>query len=140
MIPFLKWPGGKRWLVRQLSHKLPEFDGCYFEPFLGAGAMFLNLAPQDALLSDANSELINLYKQIRYSPKKFAESLAKYQDFHSEKFYYEERDRQYYDNFERALQFLYLNRTCFNGIYRVNLDGKFNVPIGTKNKCDTPNR
>lgn len=139
MEPFLKWPGGKRWLVNKYKNLSPGFSGTYFEPFLGGGAFFFAVDPDNAVLSDSNESLINAYKQIRKAPHKVAEALLDYQQKHSEDFYYEERDREHDSNFQKAVQFIYLNRTCFNGIYRVNLDGRFNVPIGTKTAVVMPN-
>jgi DNA adenine methylase len=132
MLPFLKWPGGKRWLVQDYGQAFPPISGTYFEPFLGAGAVFFMTGPKSAYLSDANAELINVYRQVRKAPLKFAEAVARYHAKHNKEFYYRERARTYDSGFKRAVQFVYQNRTCFNGIYRVNLKGQFNVPIGTK--------
>lgn len=131
-LPFLKWPGGKRWLVQSFGEAFVPISGTYYEPFLGAGAVFFMTGPERAYLSDSNSALINVYKQIRKCPEKFTAELALYHSQHSKEFYYRERDQAHDSNFKSAVQFVYLNRTCFNGIYRVNLDGRFNVPIGTK--------
>lgn len=138
ILPFLKWPGGKRWLVQSYGEAFVSVNGTYYEPFLGAGAVFFMTQPEQAYLSDTNPELINVYRQIRKAPHKFADALAKYQAKHNKDFYYQERDRTYESGFKRAVQFVYQNRTCFNGIYRVNLDGQFNVPIGTKTAVSLP--
>ncbi|MFT3671565.1 DNA adenine methylase [Aestuariivirga sp.] len=138
IVPFLKWPGGKRWLVQDYPEAFPRVAGTYYEPFLGAGAAFFLTEPSAAHLSDANAELINVYKQIRRAPLKFAKALAVYHSKHDKAFYYRERAQNYACNFRRSVQFVYQNRTCFNGIYRVNLDGQFNVPIGTKNAVVLP--
>jgi len=138
ILPFLKWPGGKRWLVQSFQSAFVPVPGTYYEPFLGAGAVFFMTGPERAYLSDSNRDLINVYKQIRKCPHKFADELAIYHSKHSKAFYYREREQVHGSNFKKAVQFLYLNRTCFNGIYRVNLEGRFNVPIGTKTSVILP--
>jgi DNA adenine methylase len=130
--PFIKWAGGKRWLLNDSRFDLPEFSGRYIEPFMGGGAIFFHLAPPDAILSDSNERLIATYRSIRDNWRLVQSSLAEFQERHSKEFYYEERDRKHSCPHLRAAQFLYLNRTCFNGLYRENLKGQFNVPLGTK--------
>jgi DNA adenine methylase len=130
--PFIKWAGGKRWLLEQASFALPDFTGRYIEPFLGGGAIFFHLAPTAAILSDVNARLIATYRSIRDEWHLVQESLLEFQARHSKDFYYAERKRSHGASHLRAAQFLYLNRTCFNGLYRENLKGEFNVPIGTK--------
>lgn len=132
MKPFIKWAGGKRWLLNDPSFGLPEYSGRYIEPFLGGGALFFHLAPRDAILSDVNEKLIATCKSIRDDLRLVQASLAEFQERHSKEFYYEERSREHSSSHVRAAQFLYLNRTCFNGLYRENLKGQFNVPLGTK--------
>jgi DNA adenine methylase len=132
IVPFLKWAGGKRWLAAGFENLFPKKFNRYFEPFLGGGAIFLHLRPSQAILSDRNADLINLYSQIRDDWKKVWRALARHQRNHNKTYYYEERARTHHAAHERAAQFLYLNRTCWNGLYRVNLKGEFNVPIGTK--------
>lgn len=132
--PFLKWAGGKRWLVESLQLKIPEFEGTYIEPFLGGGAVFFHSAPSNAILSDVNPRLIETYQAIKDDWKRVEKMLKAFQAYHSTDFYYEERGRVRRRPHTRASQFLYLNRTCFNGLYRENLNGVFNVPIGTKTK------
>lgn len=132
ILPFLKWAGGKRWLTTAYGHLLPRDFDRYVEPFLGGAAVFFHLQPKAALLSDQNADLINLYQQIKEHWTKVHRALRRHQRNHSKKYYYTERDRQHRAAHERAAQFLYLNRTCWNGLYRVNLQGQFNVPIGTK--------
>jgi DNA adenine methylase len=136
--PFLKWPGGKRWLVNQYDHLFPSKYNRYLEPFLGGGAVFFYLTPAKAILSDSNRELVNAYQCIKKYPDKIERRLASLQKAHSESAYYRIRGMQPKDALERAIRFLYLNRTCFNGIYRVNLKGNFNVPIGTKDLVEYP--
>lgn len=132
LLPFLKWAGGKRWFVEKHRNLIPASFNVYIEPFLGAGAMFFALSPKTAILSDLNPDLINLYRVVRDQPSKLQNAISRYQKKHSEEFYYEERGKCYRSNLKRGAQMLYLNRTCFNGLYRVNLSGKFNVPIGSK--------
>jgi DNA adenine methylase len=130
--PFLKWPGGKRWLTGRHLDLFPKTYGTYIEPFLGGAAVFFALTPEDAFLSDANAELINAYNRIKHDWAKVEKRLAAYHESHDSDFYYKVRKRNPTDPIARAVRFIYLNRTCFNGIYRVNKEGKFNVPIGTK--------
>jgi DNA adenine methylase len=132
LLPFLKWAGGKRWLVAQHPFLLPSSYGTYVEPFLGSGAVFFHLRPKTALISDANVELMNTYREIRKNWRKVEAALKRHHRFHSAAYYYEERSRKHRGSHESAAQFIYLNRTCWNGLYRVNLRGEFNVPIGTK--------
>lgn len=130
--PFLKWPGGKRWLTSRHIHMFPKTYGKYIEPFLGGAAVFFALSPEDSYLSDANAELVNTYNRIKSDWEKVEKGLAKYHEKHDSDFYYKMREHSPTDPLARAVRFLYLNRTCFNGIYRVNKEGNFNVPIGTK--------
>ncbi len=132
LVPFLKWAGGKRWLAQGYNELFPAEFGRYLEPFLGSGAVFFHLQPTKALLSDKNAQLINLYAQIRDNWKSVQRALHKHQRAHSKSYYYRERARERRSAHGQAAQLLYLNRTCWNGLYRVNLEGRFNVPIGTK--------
>ena len=134
MKPFIKWAGGKRWLVNDPQFVLPEFEGRYIEPFLGGGAIFFHLAPKAAILSDINARLVETYSAIKTDWRNVVSALRKMQAMHSSTYYYEERDRVRRTPHTRAAQFLYLNRTCYNGLYRENLSGQFNVPIGTKSQ------
>lgn len=134
MKPFIKWAGGKRWLMADPTFSLPDFTGRYIEPFLGGAAVFFNTAPREAILSDVNPRLIEVYQTVRDDWRKVLRELKRLQRLHDKVFYYEERSRKRMTAHTRAAQFLYLNRTCFNGLYRENLKGVFNVPIGTKDK------
>lgn len=138
MKPFIKWAGGKRWLVNSNQALFPEFDGRYIEPFLGGGAVFFHLQPSKAIISDVNSRLILTYQAIRDEWRDVQLELESLQLKHSKEFYYEERARVHLAKHEQAAQFLYLNRTCWNGLYRENLKGQFNVPIGTKSQVIMP--
>lgn len=131
--PFLKWAGGKRWLFESGQFSLPDFKGKYFEPFLGGGAVFFEAQPDSPILSDSNNKLIELYIVIRDDLDEFYRHFRGHAECHCKDYYYETRSKEFSDITARAAQFLYLNRTCWNGLYRENLKGKFNVPIGTKN-------
>ena len=135
MKPFLKWPGGKQWLINKYINLFPLKFNSYFEPFLGGASVFFALQPEKAILSDINEEIINLYKVMRDYPEELTKILITHNEKHSEKYYYEIRRQNSKDNISRAARTLYLNRMCFNGIYRVNQKGEFNVPIGTKTNC-----
>jgi DNA adenine methylase len=130
--PFLKWPGGKRWLATRAIEISPTTFGRYYEPFVGSGAMFFALRPQAAVLSDMSEELINCYQQIQEDWSTIWAGLVDHAGRHSEALYYEVRARELRESRDRAIRFLYLNRASFNGIYRVNRFGKFNVPKGSK--------
>jgi len=130
--PFLKWAGGKRWLANSDQLPLPVSFDRYIEPFLGGGAIFFHLAPARAILSDVNVELIHLYTVLRDSPRELMELMQHHHGKHSSSYYYDVRSQVPEGGLERAARTMYLNRTCWNGLYRVNLKGVFNVPIGTK--------
>lgn len=136
--PFLKWAGGKRWLVAKHKDWLCVDAGRHIEPFLGSGAVFFHLSPCQSLLSDTNQELIETYMMVRDDPEGLLRQLKIHQKLHSTQYYYEMRSRIPRTPTTRAARFLYLNRTCFNGLYRVNLDGIFNVPKGTKSNVILP--
>ena len=138
MRPFIKWAGGKRWLTDHVSLDRPNFSGKYLEPFLGGGAMYFHLRPELSVLSDLNSRLIETYQAIRENPLPVRELLREHHQRHCKQYYYEIRAETSASQPERAAQFLYLNRTCWNGLYRENLAGKFNVPIGTKSLVFDP--
>lgn len=134
MHPFLKWPGGKRWLIASYRHIFPDTYNHYFEPFLGGGSAFFYLMPEKATISDINGELVNTYRVMARNPVQLREQITQHQERHSVDHYYAVRANVPNDVIERAARFLYLNRTCFNGMYRVNRLGEFNVPIGTKQR------
>lgn len=135
VVPFLKWAGGKRWFVQRYESLLPKEYNKYFEPFLGSGAVYFTLLPEKAVLNDANKDLIEAYRGIKSRWRKVYELLKEHDQLHSKDYYYRIRSARYDLLEERAARMIYLNRTCFNGIYRVNLKGEFNVPIGTKTKA-----
>jgi DNA adenine methylase len=136
--PFLKWPGGKRWLVRKYSGLFPSSYRRYLEPFLGGGSVFFHLMPRHALLTDTNPELINAYQCVKDDPSNIEKALSELHKRHSKSLYYRIRNSTPTEKTERAVRFLYLNRTCFNGIFRVNLRGEFNVPMGSKTAVQYP--
>lgn len=138
MKPFLKWAGGKRWLSgSEFLPRRSDFEN-YIEPFLGGGAVFFSIAPKSAIISDINPELINLYQCMRDFPNDMAALMQEHQAVHCSRHYYEVRADIPSAAIKRAARTLYLNRTCWNGLYRVNLKGQFNVPIGTKSKVVDP--
>lgn len=128
--PFLKWTGGKRWLAKEINALLPNNYKRYIEPFLGGGALFFHLNPKLATLSDLNDDLINTYKQVRDNVEEVILKLSRYEICPN--VYKKIRSSNPRLSFTKAVKFLYLNRTAFNGIYRVNREGKFNVPFGCK--------
>jgi DNA adenine methylase len=135
---FVKAVGGKAKLVPTIMKHVPEFDGLYHEPFVGGGAVFMALHEERpvisgtpwAVLNDSNAELMNAYKMVRSQPAEVIRQLQSIK--HSEKTYYAIREKEEKTTLAKAIRFLYLNKTCFNGIYRVNGAGKFNVPVGKK--------
>jgi DNA adenine methylase len=131
--PVLKWAGGKRSLRQQLLRLAPRSFSTYFEPFLGGGAVFFALAPKNAVLSDANGELIQVYQAIRDEPALVMAELDAMQAHVLDRtYYYDTRalPPSSLSSAERAARFIYLNKTCYNGLYRVNRSGQFNVPFG----------
>ncbi|MHB8793256.1 MAG: DNA adenine methylase [Thermoleophilia bacterium] len=130
--PFLKWAGGKRWFVANHQDLLPKKYNNYFEPFLGSGSVFFFLNPDKAFLGDTNSALIETYDAIKTNWKLVFRYLKEHHENHSCEYYYQLRSLKLKSISTRAAQFIYLNRTCWNGLYRVNKNGLFNVPIGTK--------
>lgn len=137
--PFLKWAGGKRWLADRASFSLPEYSGTYFEPFVGGGAIFFSrVASGPSVLSDLNPRLIETYKVVRDNLAELKTLLRFHHVRHNKAYYYNLRSQTLANEVERAAQFMYLNRTCWNGLYRENLRGQFNVPIGTKFKIFDP--
>lgn len=132
--PLLRWAGGKRRLRTQILSIFPSEFKSYHEPFIGGGAIFFSLAPKIGFISDLNEELINLYKVIRDNPRELYNSLRGQEI--SEDAYYQMRSYNPRTPLNKAKRFLYLNKTCFNGLYRVNKSGKFNVPYGHRTNID----
>ena len=149
--PFVKWVGGKRGLLPQILPLIPKEFNNYFEPFVGGGALFFELYSLGVLrdkkvyLFDINAELINAYNVVKNNHTELIDNLKKFKEKHSKEFYYEIRAWDREESFsqrsdiERASRFIYLNKTCFNGLYRVNSKGYHNVPMGSyknPNICD----
>ena len=144
--PFVKWAGGKRSIIDKLVSLVPEDFKTYYEPFVGGGAMLYELQPKKAFITDYNTELINVYECIK-DENKFANmcsELNKHETNHSEEYYYEirdlDRDKKRFNklaDYKRAARTIYLNKACFNGLYRVNSKNEFNVPSGKKVKVNT---
>lgn len=128
--PLLKWPGGKRQLVKHILPLIPAQFGTYYEPFVGGAALFFAIRPQRAVLGDINADLINCYEQIRSDPEGLIRELRRFPN--SEEFYKILRNRRCRTALTRAARFIYLTKLSFNGLYRVNLKGAFNVPYGQK--------
>ena len=133
--PILKWVGGKRGLLSSLIDLMPDSYSTYYEPFLGGGALFFDQRPAKAVVSDSNSELINLYSVVKSNVDSLIESLKQHEN--TSDYFYEirakDRDKDIWDSMtdvERASRMLYLNKTCYNGLYRVNSLGQVNTPFG----------
>ncbi|MEI7024433.1 DNA adenine methylase [Paenibacillus sp. y28] len=132
--PFLKWAGGKRQLLPEIRKYVPQHYSAYYEPFVGAGAVLFDLQPQKAVINDVNTELINTYKVIRDHVDELIADLKKHQA--DKEYFYSIRDLDRQEQFkglshvEKSSRIIYLNKTCFNGLFRVNSRGQFNVPFG----------
>lgn len=144
--PFVKWAGGKRQIMEELKKCVPNEFNAYYEPFVGGGALFFELAPKKAFLNDYNKELINVFECIKEDDKfeKMIKELNHHETLHSEEHYYEvrniDRNKKKYDrlaDYKKAARTIYLNKACFNGLYRVNSNNEFNVPFGKKAKVNT---
>jgi len=134
---FLKWAGGKRKIIMQLLPSFPKKINTYFEPFLGAGFVFFYIRkhfnPKKITISDINKDLIATFIAVRDNPKLLIKHLTYFKKNNSKEFYYETREKfndNKFRNIRRAACFIYINKTCFNGLYRVNKQNKFNVPYG----------
>jgi len=132
--PFLKWAGGKRYLVPEIKKRTPTFN-TYCEPFLGGGAVLFSLQPKSGVINDLNSEIINVYNVIKNNVDELVKELSKHKN-NSEYFYQvrnQDRDVDEYsqlNNIQKASRIIFLNKTCFNGLFRVNSQGQFNAPFG----------
>lgn len=140
--PFVKWAGGKSQILDKIKALMPKSFNTYFEPFLGGGALFFDLTPNSAVVSDSNTELMDAFKcfQNENDYALLIEELMKHEQNHSEEYYYEVRSLDRKENYKelpvyvKAARLIYLNKACFNGLYRVNSAGYFNVPSGKKEK------
>lgn len=138
--PILKWAGGKRQLLGEIIPCIPSFEGTYFEPFIGGGAVFFELKPPKAIINDYNPEIVILYKVIKNYPQELIKALSIHELNYcqaGDTYYYAirnlDRDIEKYamlDDIAKAARTVFLNKTCFNGLYRVNRNGFFNTPIG----------
>ncbi|HJM13926.1 MAG TPA: DNA adenine methylase [Candidatus Nitrosopelagicus sp.] len=145
--PFVKWAGGKRQLLAELEKNFPKQFGTYFEPFLGGGAVLFDLLAKKPNLkcsvSDLNSDLVLAYVTIRDKLGRLIESLENHsKNYHKDStdYYYEVRKQEPKTQIEKVSRLLFLNKTCFNGLYRVNSKGKFNVPLGRYTNPNIVNR
>ncbi len=137
--PFLKWAGGKRALLPALTPLLPREYGDYYEPFVGGGAVFFALEPQRAYLSDVNEELINCYAMVRDRLDDVLSALTSHRNTEQHFLHVRAQHAADLDDVARAARFVFLNRTCFNGLYRVNRRGEFNTPYaGYRNPTLVP--
>lgn len=134
VMPFLKWVGGKRQLMDDIQPLIPSQISTYYEPFIGGGAVFLSQQPKKAVINDYNAELINVYKIVRDNVEDLIQDLAMHEN--DSDYFYSIRAQDREEGFEslsalkRASRVIYLNKTCFNGLYRVNSSGEFNTPFG----------
>ncbi len=136
MAPVVKWAGGKRQLLETILERIPE-HGTYYEPFVGGGAVLFGLQPEKAVINDSNGELINLYRVIKEQPGELLACLKEHQEKNSRDYFYEiralDRDLEQFASLSparRAARMVYLNKTCYNGLFRVNRAGEFNTPWG----------
>lgn len=132
--PFLKWVGGKRQLMPAIKELIPKNYNNYYEPFIGGGAVLFDLQPKKAVINDFNKELINVYKTIKENPEKLISDLKTHKN--KSDYFYDIRALDREENFKnlstikKASRVIYLNKTCYNGLYRVNNSGEFNSPFG----------
>ncbi|WP_082244058.1 DNA adenine methylase [Fenollaria timonensis] len=134
--PILKWVGGKRQLLNDIRPLIPKKITQYVEPFVGGGAVLFDLQPKNAIINDLNEELINVYLSVRDYPCELIDLLEHYHSLNSEDYYYSirelDRSKDYHlmSSIEKAARIIYLNKTCYNGLFRVNQAGQFNAPYG----------
>lgn len=136
VLPILKWVGGKRQLLDRIEPLIPKCS-TYYEPFIGGGAVLFSRQPEKAVINDSNQELINVYLTIKEEPEALIEKLNEHKEKNSEDYFYRiralDRDKKVFEhmtNVERAARSIYLNKTCYNGLFRVNSSGEFNSPWG----------
>lgn len=144
--PFVKWAGGKRSIIHELIQLSPKIFDTYYEPFVGGGALLFELSPRKAIINDYNKELMNVYSCIKDEEKLvlMCNELNKHETNHSETYYYKirdlDKDKKKFNkipDYKRAARTIYLNKACFNGLYRVNSNNEFNVPSGKRSKVNT---
>lgn len=142
--PIVKWAGGKRQLLSKIRRMIPADFGCYFEPFLGGGAVLFALQPRNAVVNDINQELINMYRVVRDNPSELVKLLKSYENSKEAYLNIRSWDRNaatyaMLSPLQRASRLIYLNKTCFNGLYRVNSKNQFNVPYANPSHPDIVN-
>jgi len=144
--PFVKWAGGKRQIIDKLKMYVPDEYNTYYEPFVGGGALLFELSPKTAVINDYNEELMNVFNCIKDETKfsKMCNELNRHEMNHSEEYYYEirnkDRDKAKFKrlaDYKRGARTIYLNKACFNGLYRVNSKNEFNVPFNRKENVNT---
>lgn len=134
--PLLKWAGGKRKLLNEIIPRIPQTYNTYFEPFAGGGAVFLAIKPTKGYINDLNEELINVYLTVKNEHLLLIDKLVEHEEMHDKEHYYDVRsmDRdgrlEELNNVEKAARIIYLNHTCYNGLFRVNSKGQYNTPMG----------
>lgn len=144
--PIVKWVGGKRQLLDEIIPLIPKNYTTYVEPFVGGGAVLFDLQPQKAIINDLNEELINVYRVVKNSPNELLGLLEKHDKFNNEEYYYDIRKLDREDSYssmsdiEKAARIIYLNKTCFNGLFRVNQAGQFNSPYGRNKNPNIVNK
>lgn len=135
--PFLKWAGGKRSIMDEITTRMPRDFNTYHEPFVGGGAVFFSTEQRKAMLSDYNADLVTTYNIVKNSPYKLIDALEIHKANHSKEYFYTIRAKHDLEgDVEKSARFIYLNRTCFNGLFRVNRSGEFNVPLGSYKNPD----
>lgn len=146
MSPFVKWAGGKRQLIKEIINRLPRQFNTYYEPFVGGGALFFHLAPSKSVINDITTELVITYEVVRDNVDELMNKLNEHTKYHAlnpKEYYYSvrkldrETDWSNSDKISIASRFIYLNKACFNGLYRVNRSGYFNVPFNKKKSIIT---
>ena len=140
--PILKWVGGKRQLLDVIVPLVPKKISTYVEPFIGGGALFFNLQPKKAIINDMNVELINIYNVVKNNPQELINKLKEHEELNTTEYFYSIRGLDRFDSYDelssldKAARIIYLNKTCYNGLFRVNQAGQFNSPYG---KYKNPN-
>lgn len=139
LTPFVKWAGGKKQLIKKIKNKMPNKFGTFYEPFIGGGAVFLNAKPENGVINDINKELINVYRQLKNDPIPVIKAVNELDKNGGDKeYYYLLRDKYNKKIFKKELDvecaalLIWINKHCFNGLYRVNSKGFFNVPYNNK--------
>lgn len=144
--PILKWVGGKRQLLKYINPLLPKKISTYVEPFVGGGALLFNLQPKKAIINDYNEDLMNVYRVVKDEPNTLLDYLEMHNELNCQEYFYQvrslDRSESYekLSNVEKAARIIYLNKTCYNGLFRVNQAGQFNSPYGKYKNPNIVNR